>query len=281
VLLPRPPLERLAFFRFFIADYLLDTLGLVTEEHGAYCLLMLNYYWAGSLPSEKEDLYRLCCAYDDRNRGAVDRILRRFFHDENGKICHHRIERELENCYSFLRSQSDKGKASAAKRAADAAKAGARPKKPNGEPEKGHGDEPTKGGNGDSGHTPGFLAFLQEFPVKIAKGPAWREWLNINPDAALEALIMDGLRRQIAAGKWQCDKRYRTHPDNWLKDKRWEDEIEPQSADSNVPYVHDYGKCAVCEKSLADGKVSCWKGMVCPECKNSGRADPPRLPIQA
>ena len=36
----------------------------------------------------------------------------RFFHDQEGRIVHHRIERELEKLNAFFRSQSEKGKAS-------------------------------------------------------------------------------------------------------------------------------------------------------------------------
>ena len=36
-------LERLPYFRLHVADYLLDTRELGLEEHGIYCLLMLQH----------------------------------------------------------------------------------------------------------------------------------------------------------------------------------------------------------------------------------------------
>lgn len=110
-------LERLPYFRFHAADYLLDTLGLTQEEHGAYLLLILNYYWNGSLPHEPDQVYELARADNEARRTAVDRVLKRYFHEENGLITHNRIERELGKYGEFLRSQSEAGKASAAARA--------------------------------------------------------------------------------------------------------------------------------------------------------------------
>lgn len=99
------------------ADYLLDTLSLTLTQHGVYCLLMFSYYWEGGLPAG-EAIYNTAHATTPESRADVDLILSRFFHLENERWIHHRIERELEKTQHFSRSQSEKGKASAAARAA-------------------------------------------------------------------------------------------------------------------------------------------------------------------
>ena len=106
-------LERLPYFKLHPADYLLDTLDLTHAEHGIYCLLMFTYYWQGALPSERTQLYRLARANDADSQGTVERILKRFFHEADGKLLHHRIERELLGLVEFMQHQSAAGKASA------------------------------------------------------------------------------------------------------------------------------------------------------------------------
>lgn len=105
--------ERLPYFSFYVADYLLDTGDLSYTEHGAYCLMMFRYYWNGAL--EPADKYRGARTPEDR--AAVDVVAARFFHDEGGKLVHNRIERELVKIGAFVEHQSKAGKASAAARA--------------------------------------------------------------------------------------------------------------------------------------------------------------------
>lgn len=109
-------LERLPYFRCHPADYLLDTMNLSIREHGAYWLLMLNYYWNGSIPSDKESLYSLCKAVTPEDRASVDSVLKIFFHSEDGKIVHHRVERELEKLVEFFHRKREAGKLGAGKR---------------------------------------------------------------------------------------------------------------------------------------------------------------------
>lgn len=101
--------ERLSYFSFYPADYLLDTTELSLVEHGAYLTLMIRYYWEGGI-SEK-DKYRNCRTEEDRR--VVDAMIARFFHVDNGRIIHNRIEREFEAMARFVAHQSKAGKASA------------------------------------------------------------------------------------------------------------------------------------------------------------------------
>ena len=110
-------LERLPWFQMRPADYLLDTLGLTVDEHGLYCLMMFTYYWQGSLPSDRTELYRVAHATTEALRASVEVIAKRYFHEDGAHLVHNRIERELANVRQFMNRQSAAGKASAAARA--------------------------------------------------------------------------------------------------------------------------------------------------------------------
>ena len=109
--------ERLSYFPFFPADYMLDTNDLTLVEHGAYLTLMFRYYWQGVLPDAEK--YRFCRS--DAERAATDTVLQRFFHIDGGTWRHNRIERELEKLVRFVEHQSKAGRASGEARARAAA----------------------------------------------------------------------------------------------------------------------------------------------------------------
>ena len=44
---------------FYVADYLRDTRQLTTCEHGAYVLLILEYWATGGLPNDDDRLARI------------------------------------------------------------------------------------------------------------------------------------------------------------------------------------------------------------------------------
>ena len=119
-------LERLPYFRFHAADYLLDTAGLTFEEHGAYLLLLINYYWAGSLPASRPELFALLRA-GPKQQPVIERMIARYFHEEDGRIVHHRVDRELAKLGAFFGSQRANAAASVAARSAPEKRA-----KPNG-----------------------------------------------------------------------------------------------------------------------------------------------------
>jgi uncharacterized protein YdaU (DUF1376 family) len=75
----------------YIADYRLDTARLSAAEHGAYLLLIMEYWASGSLPDDDRQLARIACM-TDREWKAAKPIVRGFFQDG---WKHHRIDAEL------------------------------------------------------------------------------------------------------------------------------------------------------------------------------------------
>ena len=75
----------------YIGDYLRDTRHLNAAEHGAYLLLIMQYWTSGSLPDDDQRLARIACM-TEREWHAAKPIIAEFF-DEGWK--HPRIEQEM------------------------------------------------------------------------------------------------------------------------------------------------------------------------------------------
>lgn len=106
----------LPYMQLYIADYLADTMHLSTEEHGAYLLLMFNYWQTGkSIP--KSRLPKIARMSNERWL-SVEASLKEFFIESGDEWIHERIERDLEAVRSSLKQKSAAGKASAIARKA-------------------------------------------------------------------------------------------------------------------------------------------------------------------
>jgi uncharacterized protein YdaU (DUF1376 family) len=98
----------------FIGDYLADTGRLSTEQHGAYLLLIMDYWRNGPPPDDADTLAQITHLSLDAWSIAQAK-LKHFFSIEDGVWRHKRIDEEL------VAARENKGKAQAkAKAAADA-----------------------------------------------------------------------------------------------------------------------------------------------------------------
>lgn len=98
----------------YIADYLADTSRLTTEQHGAYLLLLIDYWRNGSLPDSDAILAQITRLSPDAWSNARS-ILQAYFKHEGGMWVHGRVEDEL------LKAKESREKAKT--RASTAAKA--------------------------------------------------------------------------------------------------------------------------------------------------------------
>lgn len=96
----------------YIADYLADTRRLNAAEHGAYLLLIMEYWQIGSLPNDDRQLARIACMTDKEWKEARP-IVEGFF-EEGWR--HKRIDAELANAAETISRRSAAGKAGASAR---------------------------------------------------------------------------------------------------------------------------------------------------------------------
>ena len=106
----------LPYLQFYPTDYLSDTQHLTTVEHGAYFLLILNYWQRGGpLPDDDKRLAGITKLSIKDWLNARSTVVE-FFVVENGTWTHSRIEGDLNKVKSTRKQQSEAGKLSAAKR---------------------------------------------------------------------------------------------------------------------------------------------------------------------
>lgn len=80
----------------YVGDYLADTSRLTTEQHGAYLLLMFDYWRNGALPDDDSVLAQVCrLPFDAWSMHRA--LLRGFFTKADDGLLHHkRIDAEIE-----------------------------------------------------------------------------------------------------------------------------------------------------------------------------------------
>lgn len=101
----------LPYMQLYVADYLADTMHLSTEEHGAYLLLIFNYWQTGK-PIPKSRLARITRLSNERWT-VVERALNEFFNERDDEWVHERVERDLDAVHASQTQRSAAGKASA------------------------------------------------------------------------------------------------------------------------------------------------------------------------
>lgn len=67
------------FFKLYMGDYLRDTAHLSLAEHGAYFLMLQNYYATQKPLPTGDPLYRMLRAHSRAEKDAVDSVARQFW----------------------------------------------------------------------------------------------------------------------------------------------------------------------------------------------------------
>ena len=99
----------------FIGDYLADTARLTTEQHGAYLLLIMDYWRNGPPPDDAQVLCQITRLSIDAWSNA-QAMLRRFFTVGDGVWRHKRIDKEIQSAGTKKGKAIDKAKTAAAAR---------------------------------------------------------------------------------------------------------------------------------------------------------------------
>lgn len=100
----------LPYMQLYVADYLADTYHLTTEEHGAYMLMLMNYWQTGK--ALRYDRIPSVVRMDKKRFKEIENNLCDFFTIEDDLWVHERIEEDLKS----VLNKSNKASESAKKR---------------------------------------------------------------------------------------------------------------------------------------------------------------------
>jgi uncharacterized protein YdaU (DUF1376 family) len=206
-----------AWMPLYVSDYLADTTHLSAVEHGAYMLLIIDYWQHRGLPGDSKRMARICRMTVEEWLEIRDEIALLFGPDWT----HKRIDEELAKADELVAKRSAAGKA-----AADARY------------NKRNADEPS---NASQTHiqtdaplpspseTIVSESFTREFdeefwplwPEKVQRKPALAAFRKARRREDLET-ILDGVRRYV---RTKPPDRPWLNPTTFLNQERWHDEI--------------------------------------------------------
>jgi len=106
-----------SWYPFYIGDYVRHTGHLSLAEEGAYRRLLDHYYSTGKpLPASIEHLYRICRAFSEAERAAVDVVLESFFTLQGEQYSNRRADKEIAKSKAISAERAKAGKAGSQKR---------------------------------------------------------------------------------------------------------------------------------------------------------------------
>ena len=97
------------YIQLYIADYLSDTAHLSTEEHGAYLLLIFNYWQRGGALDNTNNRLTHVTRLSEQRWVEVQKTLAEYFVIENDKWVHTRIEDDMKRIDDTLNARSRAG----------------------------------------------------------------------------------------------------------------------------------------------------------------------------
>lgn len=209
-------MNSLPYMQLYVNDYLADTAHLNATQHGAYILLLMNYWQQGKpLNNSRERLAfvaRMTADEWEDNR----EILAEFFWVDGDVWTHARVENDL----AKVREKSEKASVSARQAFA---KRSLSDRSANGEQSPIYTDTDTD--TKKDKYTDGFEKFWNTYPIKAGKGSALKAWVKAIKKATPE-IIVEG------AGRYASDPNrepeFTAHPATWLNGERWLDSPLPE-----------------------------------------------------
>lgn len=230
-------------------------------EHGAYRLLLDAYYTTGPLSENREKLYRICRAFAEDERAAINTILDRFF-ELRGCLYHNRkADRETEYREKYLSEQVRKSRLGVAGRRAKAEPTDEPEPNPRVYPRVDPAVNPPSPSPSPSltpspipSPTPmvdietsiietnkllrsksavevetDFDRWYAQYPKKRGKKAALKAWQKAKDKPALK-IMLTTLAQQAQSPDWTRERgQFIPHPATYLNQGRWDDDVgEPK-----------------------------------------------------
>ena len=214
----------LPYMQLYVSDYLADTAHLTAEQHGAYMLLLMNYWQRGKpLDNTGERLAYVARMTPDEWLDNKE-ILAEFFWVDGDLWTHARVENDLSKVRDKSEQASFAGKKSAAQRTLN-------DRSTNDEQPLNHKD---KDKDIDIDITAYFESFWNIYPLKIGKSAGYKAYIKAIKRSTPK-LIFEGVQRY--ANDPNRDPAFTAHASTWLNGDRWADSPLPDKR-SRMDFKH-------------------------------------------
>lgn len=218
----------LPYMQFYVAEYLADTMHLTTEEHGAYLLLIMNYWQTGK-PLPKSRLSGISRLGSDR-WASVEGSLNEFFDDDGEAWVHRRIEVDLRMVDDAQKQRIAAGKASAESR--KRAKQEALKQEGSGRSTTAQRKVSDRSTNKEENRREEninnitqipFERFWSIYPKKVDKAKAENKWKRMKIDED----TFHKINIHLSTAYKQTEKKFIPGPLPYLNGQKWNDEVIP------------------------------------------------------
>jgi len=203
--------------QLYVSDYLADTAHLTAQQHGAYLLLLMNYWQKGKPLDNTNERLQYVARMTGEEWEANKDILAEFFWIDGDTWSHTRIDNDLEK----VREKSEKA-SKAGQRSFSVRSTGV-------EHSFNHKDKDKE--EDKDNIKEGFDEFWEIYPRKAGKQEARKVFQRALSNATL-AEILEGARRYAADPNRQ--PQFTAHPATWLNQGRWSDEPLPPRTTTTV-----------------------------------------------
>jgi uncharacterized protein YdaU (DUF1376 family) len=204
--------------QLYVSDYLADTAHLTAQQHGAYMLLLMNYWQRGKALDNSNERLSHVVRLSPEEWAEAKPTLEEFFIVEGNLWTHARVEDDL----AKIREKSEK--ASFAGRRSVVAR-GLNERSTNAEQALNHKEEEEdKEEDKDINKKELFVSFWNVYPIKVGKGAAMKAFEKAIRTTDAEVIIKGAERYKLDPNRVQG---YTAHASTWLNAQRWLDEPLP------------------------------------------------------
>ena len=199
-------MSSLPYMQLYVSDYLADTAHLNATQHGAYMLLLMNYWQRGKPLDNSNDRLAFVARLTAEEWQENKEVLSEFFQIDGETWLHTRIEIDLEKVREKSAKASFAGRSSGVQRALN------------------HKDK-DKDINKD---ITSFDAFWNIYPRKVGKQDAQKSYERALRLATPEEILQGATRFASDPNRVPT---FTPHPATWLNQGRWgDDPIPPRNA---------------------------------------------------
>jgi uncharacterized protein YdaU (DUF1376 family) len=221
--------------QLYVSDYLADTAHLNAQQHGAYMLLLMNYWQRGKPLDNSGNRLAFVARMTPEEWEDNRDILAEFFWVDGDIWTHARVENDLSKVREKSEQASNAGKRSAVKREINGRSTDVQRDDDldltDAQRTFNHKDK-DKDKEEDKEEIYTFERFWNTYPIKVGKGTAVKAFEKARKRASAQ-IIIEGAERY--ARDPNRDPSFTAHPSTWLNGDRWLDAPLPPKRAQDAP----------------------------------------------